>query len=364
MTSLLSQISDNIQRLQPYQPGRAIGEVMLERGIKNIVKLASNENPLGAGRRAVAALAGLGSDTLARYPDANGSALREAISRRLNVAPECIVLGNGSNEILELAAHLMLHDGTAAVYADHAFIVYKLATATRRAEARVVKADNFAHDLPAMAAAADSPQVRLMFIANPNNPTGTWHPPAAIRALLQQAPPHVLVVLDEAYCEYAGSGSGTLALLEEFPNLLITRTFSKIHGLAALRAGYGIAAAGLVEMLNRIRQPFNMNAAAQLAATAALEDAPHIANSIRTNQEGMKTLTAALDKRSISYIPSFGNFITFHAASGADALYEKLLGGGIIARQLHEYNMGDWLRLTVGTAEQNEQFIRLLPVRA
>ena len=360
MTSLLAHIGENIRQLQPYQPGKPIDTVARQRGIEKIIKLASNENPLGAGQRALAAIRGINAETLALYPDANGSALRDIISQTLSVPAECIVLGNGSNEILELAAHLTLAEGSSAVFSAHAFIVYKLATITRRATARVVATDNFSHDLPAMAAAADGDNVRLMFIANPNNPTGTWQPPTAIRQLLADTPPHVLVVLDEAYHEYTDGGDETLQLLQEFPNLLITRTFSKIHGLAGLRAGYGIAAADVVEMLNRIRQPFNINTAAQLAAAAALADDEHMQKSMRLNKEGMQTLTAAFTRRSIPFIPSYGNFISFQPPLAADVFYEKMLASGFILRKLKEYEMSDWLRLTVGTPAQNEEFIKYL----
>ncbi|MCH9758170.1 MAG: histidinol-phosphate transaminase [Proteobacteria bacterium] len=357
---VLNHVATQIRELQPYQPGRPISAVMRERGIRNVVKLASNENPLGAGQQALAAIHAMQSNTLALYPDGNATALRQAISRRLSVPEECIILGNGSNEILELSAHLMLHQGTAAVYSDHAFIVYKLATATRRADSHIVPTHEFAHDLTAMAQAAQADNVRLMFVANPNNPTGTWHPAAKIRQLLEQTPPQVLVVLDEAYCEYTPGADATLALLADFPNLLITRTFSKIHGIAGLRAGYAIADAEVVQMFNRIRQPFNMNVAAQIAAEAALGDSEHVENSIRTNAEGMELLTTALGQLEVPFIPSYGNFLTFRPKTAAADVYEKMLDNGYIIRKLHEYNMSDWLRVTIGNAEQNQQVIRLL----
>ena len=360
LNPVVANISDAISGLNPYQPGRPIADVARERGIDNIIKLASNENPLGAGSRALAVLQQLDADTLARYPDANGGALRTAISRHLGIEEDSIILGNGSNEVLELVAQLTLHEGSIAVYSAHAFIVYQLATIAHRAAARqVAVTTDFAHDLSAMAAAANEHSVRLMFIANPNNPTGTWHPPQAIRDLLQQVPPQVLVVLDEAYHEYTDIGGETLKLLDDFPNLLITRTFSKIHGIAGLRAGYGIADRAIIEMLNRIRQPFNMNTIAQLAAAAALDDTAHIAASIRANREGMKTLSAALKQLDIPYLSSSANFITFRPPD-ADNIYEKMLSNGIIIRKLSEYDMSGWLRVTIGSAEENERVTRLL----
>ena len=361
MTALLSQISDSIRRLQPYQPGRPIAEVARERGVAEIVKLASNENPLGAGSCALAAVRALSAETLAQYPDASGTALREAIAAQLGVAAETVLLGNGSNEILELAAHLTLHEGAAAVFSAHAFIVYTLATASRRAEARVVPAaEGFAHDLPAMATAAQADNVRLMFIANPNNPTGTWHPPQAIRRLLENTPAQVLVVLDEAYHEYAGGGGETLQLLAEFPNLLITRTFSKIHGIAGLRAGYGIASPEVAQMIHRIRQPFNINIAAQVAARAALSDTAHISESIEMNRSGLEMLASALTQADIPHLPSRGNFITFRPPQGAQAVFEQMLNNGLILRTLNEYEMPDWLRLTIGTPAHNDKFLHVL----
>jgi len=210
-----------------------------------------------------------------------------------------------------------------------------------------------------MAAATQTFGVRLVFVANPNNPTGSWHPPDAVRRFLSAVPHDVLVVLDEAYCEYLPDGDATLPLLREFPNLLITRTFSKIHGLAGLRAGYGVGDASLVQAFNRIRQPFNINAAAQLAASAALEDDAHLRNSRAVNADGMKTLAAAFTREDLPHLPSHANFITFRPANAA-ALYDSMLDGGVIIRRLREYDMADWLRVSVGTAEENEKFLRLL----
>ena len=357
MNAVLQQVTESVRALSPYQPGRPIAEVAHERGISNIIKLASNENPLGVGEKARQAVQNLADEAFSRYPDANGGLLRNAIAKKLSVPAECILLGNGSNDILELAAHLLLREGTKAVYAEHAFIVYTLAVATRLATAIAVPARDYGHDLDAMAAAANETGVRMVFIANPNNPTGTWHPVAAIRRFLAAVPPQVLVVLDEAYCEYLPDDSdAALALLADFSNLLITRTFSKIHGLAGLRAGYGIADVAIVEMLNRIRQPFNMNAIAQVAALAALNDSDHIAASRNNNAEGMRFITEACRRRDMPFIPSYGNFVAFRPTDAA-GLYELLLNQGVIVRKLTEYGMQDWLRASIGTPAENERLI-------
>ena len=357
---VLRHLAASVRKLSPYQPGRPLAEVAREKGITDVIKLASNENPLGAGGRALAAIRGMNSQQLGRYPDSSGGALRQKLARQLAIDADGIVLGNGSNDILELSAQLVLHENAKAVFSQHAFIVYSLATATRRAEALIIPAGSgYEHDLEAMAAAAQTPDVRLLFVANPNNPTGTWHPPSAIRRLLSAVPNDVLVVLDEAYCEYLPDGDATLSLLPDFPNLLITRTFSKIHGLAGLRAGYGVGAPELVRAFNRVRQPFNINAAAQLAAVAALEDDDHLRDSRTVNADGMKTLAAAFAQQEIPYLPSYANFITFRPANAA-TLYNAMLDAGVIIRQLREYDMADWLRVSVGTEEENEKFRRLL----
>lgn len=361
MNPILAHIDGAVRRLSPYQPGKPIAEVMRERGISGVIKLASNENPLGAGAAAVAAVRALDGQGLARYPDSGGGALRQKLAAQLGVTADNILLGNGSNEILELTAHLLLAPGCASVYSRHAFIVYALATLSRRAQAHVVAAAaDYGHDLTAMAAAAAQPGVRIVFIANPNNPTGTWHSAAALRACLRQIPSDVLVVLDEAYHEYLPDPDGaSLSLLADFSNLLITRTFSKIHGLAGLRIGYGIAAAELIEILNRIRQPFNVSAAAQAAACAALSDETHVRNSRAENCAGLKTLAAGFSALDISYLPTYANFLTFCPPNAA-TVYEASLNAGVIIRRLDEYEMPAWLRVNTGLAAENEKFLRIL----
>lgn len=356
----LQNVAAAVRRLSPYQPGRPIEEVAAERGLTDVIKMASNENPLGAGEAALRALRELPSSAASRYPDGDCGTLRRAIAARLNVSPQCLIFGNGSNEILELAANLVLTERDAAVFSRHSFVVYGIVAAVRRARAIVVPADGHHHDLDALARAAAEKDARLLFVANPNNPTGGWHPPEKIAAMMARVPPNVLVVLDEAYREYVDGEDGIL--VGEFPNLLTTRTFSKIHGLAGLRIGFGIGDAEVVAMLNRIRQPFNLGGAAQAAALAALSDRAHVRRSAENNAAGMAQIAAALDKMKIRRLSSRANFIAFCAGSAAAAarIYEKLLDEGIIVRPLAGYEMPEWLRVSIGREEENARFLRAL----
>ena len=357
--SVLQHIAAEVRDLTPYQPGRPAEEVAAERGLAAAVKLASNENPLGAGEAAQQALRSLSGEAASRYPDGGCGRLRAAVAGQLQVAPERLMFGNGSNEILELAAQAVLIPDAAAVYSRHAFAVYGLAVAARRARPVVAEATaDFGHDLEAMARAAADFNARLIFVANPNNPTGSWMPSADVGEWMRQIAPDTLVVLDEAYREYTGEEENLLAA--DFPNLLITRTFSKIHGLAGLRVGYGIGAPELIAMLNRIRQPFNINAAAQAAALAALQDKNHVARSVKMNAAGIAQLTAGFRKMNLRFLPSRGNFLCFHPGGDAAQVYEKLLDAGVIVRPLAGYELPEWLRVTVGLEEENQHFLQAL----
>ncbi len=355
--SVLQHIAESIRTLTPYQPGRPIDEVAKERGLTDVIKLASNENPLGASKLAMQALRDLSATTVSRYPDGNCGQLRAATAARLGVAPERLIFGNGSNEILELAAQAVLTENSIAVYSQYAFAVYALATAARRAQGVVVPAVDYAHDLATLAQRANEDNVRLLFIANPNNPTGTWHPPQKIAAMMKQIPSDVLVVLDEAYREYVDEQDDLLT--SEFDNLLITRTFSKIHGLAGLRIGYGVGDVALIDMLNRIRQPFNLGGAAQVAAVAALKDETHVERSVQLNAAGMAQIIARLQELELQFIPSRANFITFKVEDTA-RIYEELLNAGVIVRALGGYEMPNWLRVTIGLEEENVRFLNAL----
>ncbi len=363
MESVLEYAAREVRNLAPYEPGRPAAAVAAERGLDDAIKLASNENPLGAGAAALRVLRALPAAAVSRYPDGNCGALRAAVAERIGVAPARLIFGNGSNEILELAAQLVLTPGAAALYSRHAFAVYALAVAARRGRGIAVAAADYAHDLEALAARAKAEDARLIFIANPNNPTGSWHPPEKITRFLEKIAPGTLVVLDEAYREYVDGEDGISApQFVNFPNLLITRTFSKIHGLAGLRIGFGIGAPELIEILNRIRQPFNVGGAAQAAALAALSDRAHVARSVEINAAGMAQIGAGLDKLGVRRLPSRANFITFDAggAKAAARTYDGLLDAGIIVRPLGGYEMPGWLRVSIGTDAENCRFLREL----
>jgi len=350
-----------VRGIAPYQAGKPISELAREYGLDeaSIVKLASNENPLGLPESARRAMAAAVAD-LARYPDSNGFELKAAISRKYGVPPEWITLGNGSNDILELAAHALVQPGESVVYAQYSFAVYALATQETGARAIVVPARDHGHDLEAMLAAIAA-DTRLVFIANPNNPTGTFLPAPAIEHFLERVPADVVVVLDEAYNEYLAPEwrFDSTTWLRRFPNLLISRTFSKAYGLAGLRVGFGLAQTELTDLLNRVRQPFNVNSMAQAAAVAALDDAPFLERSYQVNAQGLARLQSAFDELGLRYVPSFGNFVLVHVGD-AKAVYERLLQAGVIVRPVGGYGLPEWLRVSVGLPQENETFIAAL----
>ena len=352
----------HIRAISPYQPGKPIAELAREMGLaeSSIVKLASNENPLGFGDKARAAMAAA-LDDLARYPDGNGFELKQALCRRYGVAMDEIVLGNGSNDVLELAARAFLGPQTSAIYAQHAFAVYPLATQAVGARGVEVPARHFGHDLDAMLAAI-TPDTRVLFIANPNNPTGTFVPGPELEAFLVRVPDHVLVVLDEAYTEYLGEDQryDAIAWLARFPNLLVCRTFSKAYGLAGLRVGYGLGHPAVTDLLNRVRQPFNVGSVALAAAAAALFDSDFLARSYEVNRAGMAQLTAGFARLGLEWIPSAGNFVTFRAGDGA-GVNRRLLRQGVIVRPIAGYGMPEWLRVSIGLEAENARFLEALP---
>jgi histidinol-phosphate aminotransferase len=335
-------------------------------GLRDVIKLASNENPLGTSPKAraaaEAALAGL-----QLYPDGSGFRLKRALSERLNVAPGQITLGNGSNEILELLARIFLAPGRGALFSEYAFAVYPIVTQAVGAERRIAPAHApqhgmpLGHDLSAFRARLDA-DVRLLFIANPNNPTGTWLMPDEITGFLRAVPEDVVVVLDEAYHEYMDPGLrlDSLSLLKCHPNLVITRTFSKVYGLAALRIGYSVSHPEIADLLNRVRQPFNSNSLALAAAEAALEDDEHVRRSVENNREGLRTLKSALGALGLRCLPSQANFLSFDLGRLADAVYDALLRQGVIVRPLAPYAMPNYLRVTVGTPAENARFLEAL----
>ncbi|MHB8536177.1 MAG: histidinol-phosphate transaminase [Sulfuricaulis sp.] len=349
-----------VRGLEPYRPGKPIEELEREYGVKNAVKLASNENPLGPSPRALAAARTALSD-IHRYPDGNGFALKQALAQKLGVAPECITLGNGSNDILELLARAFVLPENEVVFSEHAFAVYPIVTRAVGARPVVTKTRDWGHDLAAMRAAVNA-RTRLVFIANPNNPTGTWLKREELESFVRDMPPHVLVAVDEAYFEYVGEAEypDTVAWTGKYPNLVTTRTFSKIYGLAGLRVGYGVSSPAVADILNRVRQPFNVNSIALAAATAALADTEHVTRAVRTNREGMRQLTQAFTKLGLSFIPSVGNFVCVDFARPATPIHERLLREGMIVRPVANYGMPNHLRVTVGLPGENERFIKNL----
>lgn len=356
----LRRANAGVQQLQPYQPGKPIAELERELGVRDIIKLASNENPLGAGERARhAARAAL--EDIARYPDGSGFRLKAALAERLGVAPTQITLGNGSNDVLELIARAWLQPGDEAIYAQHGFAIYPIVTLACSARPVEVPAMLYGHDLAAMADAVTE-RTRIIFLANPNNPTGTWFPRPALEHFLARVPGHVLVVLDEAYFEYVEDEAypNGLDYLARHPNLIVTRTFSKIHGLAALRVGYSVSSPEIAEVLNRVRQPFNCNSVALAAAEAALDDLAHVEDSRSENAAGLAQLAEGFARLGLDAIPSVANFIAVDVGRPAAPVYEALLREGVIVRPVGGYGLPNHLRVTVGLASENERFLRAL----
>jgi histidinol-phosphate aminotransferase len=352
---------DYVRRIAPYIPGKPTSELAREFDLaeRDIVKLASNENPRGPSAAVRAAIAAA-TDELCRYPDGNGFALKAALAARFRVQPEQVVLGNGSNDILELVTQAFLQPGDAAVYSRHAFAVYPLATQARGAHGIEIAAHAMGHDLHAMRHAI-TPQTKVVFVANPNNPTGTWIPPAELAAFVAAVPEDVVVVLDEAYNEYldADQQADSAAWIAAHPNLIVSRTFSKAYGLAALRVGYGIMHAKVADMLNRVRQPFNVNALAQAAALAALADDAYVAESRALNRAGMRELEAGLRALGLTWVPSHANFLLVEVGD-AGTVYQRLLRQGVIVRPVANYSLPTFLRVTIGLPAENARFLAAL----
>lgn len=356
----LDLCAPGIRSLQPYVPGKPVEALERELGISGSIKLASNENPLGPSPRALAALRNqLGE--LGRYPDGGGFALRRALADRHGVAPSSVTLGNGSNDVLDLVARTFLGPGCEAVFSDHAFAVYPICTQAVGAAARVAPARHYGHDLDAMAGLVGA-RTRVVFIANPNNPTGTWLPRHELRAFLRALPEHLVVVVDEAYAEYVEIPDYPDASrwLEEFPNLIVTRTFSKAFGLAGLRVGYGLSHPQVAELLNRVRQPFNVNSLALVAAEVALDDLEHLQRAVAANRAGMAQLEAGLRALGLGFIPSVANFICVDLGRPAAAVNQALLERGCIVRPVANYGLPDHLRVSIGLEAENARLLSAL----
>ena len=358
----LARAQPGVQKLSPYVPGKPVDELARELNIDpaHIVKLASNENPSGANPKALAAIHAELAE-LTRYPDGNGFDLKKRLAERCGVQASQVTLGNGSNDILEIVARAYLAPGHNAVFSQHAFAIYPIVTQAVGADARVAAAKDWGHDLPAMLALIDS-NTRVVFIANPNNPTGTWFGPQALADFLADVPEDVLVVLDEAYIEYA---EGTdlpdgLKFLAAYPNLLVSRTFSKAYGLASLRVGYALSSPVVADVLNRVRQPFNVNSLALVAATAALDDVEYVAQSRRLNEAGMRQLQDGLRDQGLTWVPSRANFLAVDLGREAASIYEGLLREGVIVRPIAGYGMPNHLRVSIGLPTENSRFLDAL----
>ena len=363
----LSLAAPGVRILQPYQPGKPESELRREYGLSDIVKLASNENPLGPSPRALAAVREALSG-LARYPDGNGFELKSALSTKLGLSMAMLTLGNGSNDVLELVARAFLTPEYEAVFAEHAFAVYPIVTQAIGAMARVAKAHPAdhpmprGHDLAAMLALVNG-RTRVVFIANPNNPTGTWLKTAELEAFLASVPEQVIVVVDEAYGEYVEPEAdcpNALRWIDRFPNLIVTRTFSKAYGLAGLRVGYAVSHPQVADLLNRVRQPFNVNSLALVAAAAALDDADHLEQSRALNQAGMKQWQDACRQWSLRWLPSVGNFLCVDVGRSGREVFLELLKCGVIVRPVDNYGLPDYLRISIGTEAENARCIAAL----
>jgi histidinol-phosphate aminotransferase len=368
--NLTRNAAPGVLSLEAYSPGMPIEELQRRLGIADAIKLASNENPLGPSPRVQAAIAAaVASANLALYPDGGGFRLKKRLAEFHGITADRITLGNGSNDIIELLGRVFLGPGRAALFSAHAFAVYPLIAQAQGARAVVVPArpaideQPYGHDLQAFVRELQAnPDVSLVFIANPNNPTGTWLPAAEIEAFLAQVPPTVVVALDEAYYEYMEPAlrGDSRAWLDRFPNLVVFRTFSKAYGLAGLRAGYALSSAGLADLLNRVRQPFNNNSLALLAAEAALDDQEHVRAAVALNAAERERLTAELRAMGLTVLPSQANFLAIGFGRDAKAINQGLLEQGVILRPIASYALPQFLRVSLGTREQNDRFLRAL----
>ena len=349
-----------VQGLHPYQAGKPIEELERELGISESIKLASNENPLGPSQLALDAVQGSLSE-LTLYPDAMGYRLKQKLSAVYGLSAEQLTLGNVSNDLLEMIARVFLNPGDEVIYSAHAFIVYKLVSQAINAKAIEIPAKDYAHDLEAIASAA-SANTKLIFLANPNNPTGTAFTAAQLHKFMAAVAPTTLVVLDEAYTEYVDDEllPDGLKLLADYPNLIVTRTFSKAWGLAGLRVGFAAASPEITDLVNRLRQPFNVNIPALVAAEAVLDDTEYLSRSVEVNRAGLQQLYTGLEHLGVSYIESYGNFIAVEFKSDAMPIYDALLRCGVIVRPVGIYAMPNHLRVSIGTEAENRRFLEAL----
>lgn len=352
--------NEGVKSLSPYQAGKPIEELERELGISNIIKLASNENPFGFPESAKQAIINQLND-LTRYPDANGFELKATISKKFGVQANQITLGNGSNDLLELFAHTFASDKDEIIYSQYAFIVYPLVTKAINAVAREIPAKNWGHDLEGFLAAINE-KTKLIFIANPNNPTGNFLTQTEIETFLAKVPSHILVVLDEAYTEFTAEDDrvDSLGLLQKYPNLIVSRSLSKAYGLAGLRIGYAVSHPEIADLLNRVRQPFNCNSLALVSAIAVMNDDAFVKKVAENNRLEMARYEAFCLANGLEYIPSKGNFITIDFKRPATPIYDALLREGVIVRPIAGYGMPNHLRISIGLPEENERFFTAL----
>jgi histidinol-phosphate aminotransferase len=363
-TYFMNNVVNGITGLQPYQPGKPIDELQRELGLTRITKLASNENPLGPSQKALVAVQSTIHE-FCRYPDGSGFRLKGRLAGYLNQSTDRFTLGNGSNDVLELIARAFANSQHEVVFSQHAFAVYSIVTLAVGARPVVVPAKKWGHDLEAILAAINE-KTAIIFLANPNNPTGTWFSKNVLENFLSQVPERIIVVLDEAYSEYIGEQDypDGMTYLSRFPNLVVTRTFSKAWGLASLRVGYAVSNPVIADVLNRIRQPFNVNSFALAAAEAVLDDTDYLRRGIEINALGMKQIEEGLQTNQLDYIPSVGNFIAFNVGENRRAMQvnQSLLSQGVIVRPIENYDMKGFLRVSIGTKEENKHFLEALPV--
>lgn len=352
-------IRREIRNIELYEPGTPIEEVERELGIK-IVKMASNENPLGPSPYAMAAIE-KGISKINLYPDGGASILKSRLAQHLGVEEANVIVGNGSDEIIRMITETFLNEGEEVIFAEPGFIIYRLATVVMKGKCVSIPLKNYVHDLEAMLRAVNE-RTKLIFIANPNNPTGTMVGKAQVASFMKRIPSNVVIIFDEAYYEYVERSDfpETISYIKEGKNVITLRTFSKVYGLAGLRIGCAIAKEEFIIALNRVRQPFNVNSLAQIAARAALEDKEHVRESCRINSEGKKFLYQELAKRKLTYIPSQTNFILIDVGKDASEVSHKLLREGIIVRPMKMYNLPNFIRVTIGKMEENQKFIAAL----
>jgi len=354
------KINDTLARLPVYQPGRPLEEVARELGlpVANIIKLASNENPLGPSPKAVAAMREAAAQ-VHLYPDGNAFYLKQKLARNLDLEPARLILGNGSNEIIEFIGHAFLRPGGNIVVSQYCFAIYPIVAKLFGAEVVTVPARDYGHDLAAMRQAV-TPQTAVLFVANPNNPTGTLAPREEILRLIRETPEQVLLVLDEAYIEFLEEPADTLAIVRSGkPNLLLMRTFSKILGLAGLRLGYGIGSPEVIAALEKVRQPFNVNSIAQAGALAALDDEEHVRRTRENNRQGLAFLEGWCKAHGLEYVPSAANFVLVRVGNGAK-VFDQLQKLGVITRPMGGYELPEWIRISVGTPAENRRCVEAL----